>query len=387
MNKDITGKIYARAIKTDYKLEKIIMDKNGMSTKFPFVIPKSVKLMGIIKNKNIWTAFFYILSILWWIIIFPIYSIYEFLKTMISKSIVKFHSKNIDGNVILGLSPRIYDLENRIDISVDYRIDFPWINKSEITKDRKSIDFMSLVNYKDIFIALKRTFKFSKKSIQDNYDITARLLTYSAFKWFLVYEVLENRLKDCKTLYFCNQYDRWIHLLDNIDISGEKIIIQHGVVMPFKVEGISRISKIYCFNENQMDIFKNDIFIDCDDLKFDRIPLSINLSEVEYKNSLLIIGQPFSANKEIEIINELLKRELEIKIYIKPHPRFGDSIYSSIKDKVEIIDNPKFYPKVDLALSYESTLGLEYEASGVNVIWIKNKKASRIVENVLSLFE
>ncbi|WP_411169864.1 hypothetical protein ACH36K_05030 [Clostridium sp. MB05] len=388
MEKFSMENIYKRCINSELELEEMVMKKTGLHKYFSFVIPRSVKFTEIKENKIQWTIIFYIASILWWIILFPTLELYKLGKFLILKLEVKNNENLLDGDIVLGLSPRIYNLEKRVFINVDYRIDFPWVNESEITKDEKSIDFLSLITYKDIFRAFKNSLTKAKGSIKKDYDITARLLTYSAFEWFLVYDVLDRQLKNCKTLYFCNQYDRWIHLIDNINISGEKVLIQHGVVVPFKIKEVKNISKIYCFNENQKDIFRDSIFINCKDICFENIPLSIDLSEkVSSKNSILIIGQPFSVDMEKKIVKELLDNNINLHIYIKPHPRFGVSLYNSLKDEVNIITDNKFYPRVDLALAYESTLGLEYEASGVNVIWIKNKKSKSVVSEIISFFD
>lgn len=390
MKKFPVENVYKKCIQSDLELEYLIMKKTGLYKYFSFVIPKSVKLKNVIKNRVLWTMFFYIISQLWWILLFPALELYNLIKFLILKIGVRTNQKSLDGNIILGLSPRIYDLEKRILIDVDFRIDFPWVNKLEMVNDEKSVDFLSLITYKDILIAFMMSLTKAKSSIKDSYDRTAKLLTYSAFEWFLVYNVLERELKTCKKLYFCNQYDRWIHLIDNIDIDGKRVLIQHGVVVPFELKDIRNISEIYCFNKKQKEIFKNSIFVSCKDINFNNIPLSINLSDkLNDRNGVLIIGQPFSIDIEINIVKDLLNRnkDKDMDIYIKPHPRFGSSMYNCVKDKVNLINDIKFYPKVDLALAYESTLGLEYEASGVKVIWIKNKRINDVIKEVEAFFE
>ena len=146
------------------------------------------------------------------------------------------------------------------------------------------------------------------------------------------------------------------------------VLIQHGILpdtlhLHYKLKNIN---EIYYYNEKSKAIFK-EIF-DCKDVKFKKFVLSLNLSDIKSdKKTILIIGQPHSIDMEINIAKSLID---DYELYIKPHPLYSNKKYKSIKG-VKIITDRNFYPRVDLALCYESTLGLEYEASGINVIWWK----------------
>jgi hypothetical protein len=114
-------------------------------------------------------------------------------------------------------------------------------------------------------------------------------------------------------------------------------------------------------------------------IQYEKLPLSLKLSAVKSdKTTILVIGQPHSRDMEVVIIKSLIS---QYEIYIKPHPLYSDKKYKNIKG-VHIIDDRSFYPKVDLALCYESTLGLEYEASGVNVLWWKDYDIKSIYDLV-----
>ena len=49
---------------------------------------------------------------------------------------------------------------------------------------------------------------------------------------------------------------------------------------------------------------------------------------------------------------------------------------------VDIIKDKSYFPRVDLAISHSSTLGLEYEASNVKVVWTADREQSDILNEI-----
>ena len=217
-------------------------------------------------------------------------------------------------------------------------------------------------------------------------ELTQLLQTYVAYEWFLNYFILKKNMKNIKRVFFANHYDRWAVLFDMLFAKKELILIQHGLLpenisLPYKLKNLS---VIYALDKKSISNFKK--IFDSKSTRFKIIDPSLNLIQTDTGiKSILIIGQPQSMDREIEIINALLNL-IDAKIYIKPHPLYDDSRYRLING-VFLIEKKDYYPKVDLALSYESTLGLEYEASGVKVLWWKELDNETIITLVKEVFE
>ena len=215
--------------------------------------------------------------------------------------------------------------------------------------------------------------------IQDKKDI---LQSYVAFNFFLVL-IAMNLIKDkVDTVYFCNHYDRWAVLFDNAFHDKNIILIQHGmtpdpsIALPYL---LTNIKKCHVFNKFSQNEFKHLILAKNSKASFKITDRSLLLSEINHKKkTILIIGQPHSAQEEVNIINKVNEDYI---VYIKPHPNFSSKPYTDLKHTILITDK-SFYPKVDIALSYESTLGIEYEASGIKVIWWKGMEIDKIIISI-----
>jgi len=120
---------------------------------------------------------------------------------------------------------------------------------------------------------------------------------------------------------------------------------------------------------------------DCTKAQFEKLDISLALVDVNSrKKTVLIIGQPHNMEGEIRIAKTLAD---DFDVFVKPHPLYDSSEYRKL-DHLIVIDDVDFYPKVDLALCYESTLGYEYEASDARVVWWKGVDFNEIILHVKS---
>lgn len=202
-----------------------------------------------------------------------------------------------------------------------------------------------------------------------------------SYDWFLVAGFMRRIDGYSGNVFFGNHYDRWAYLIDNSFERARVSLIQHGMlddnfVVPCKLRNVAFVYKI----KGESDFnFAN--FINNKRLKFEEMPAGLNLMEPKLRceKSVLIIGYPFDVDSEIVIANELVKR---FDVFVKPHPVYSADGYSKLKPLVRVVAKDEF-PRVDLALCYESTLGLEYEASGVPVLWRKGVSENEVIELVM----
>ena len=306
-------------------------------------------------------------------------------------------------DIIVATTPRVYEVIRRLTKKERPQIwlTVPWVQASISIEDQE-LKLFNLVTYSDLFWSIKMSWlgasEFSKKS---NFTEDC-LQTYTAPDWFLVWVVFEKINVHVKKWWIANHQDRWAVLIDGVQGNEEKtMVVQHGkFVQNFKFPYLLKnIYKIYCFNQSEYKLFcQNYIIHTCIPI-WQNLPSKIDLQPIiipsnkEY--SILIISQPVSIQKEIEVTLSLLEHFSGISIYYKPHPLFLnsmnfylDNIKKTSNETINMINDKSFYPKVDIAITYNSTLGLEYEASGISVVWLDKislKQATEIIKLKLNL--
>lgn len=342
-----------------------------MDKKLAFTPVRAVKSIRYIDKFHI-NKFFYGLLCVLLFFLFPLYFLFKIKLNFKSKYLLD--NKKI--NIVLVSDNRIESLYKKVDVINDSKMVF--ININQINKDYY-IDINSLVG-------LEKIIKSYIYSIASLFYIIFRLnrktdflQVYVAYDWFKTYFVLKEIVTCADNIYFSNHYDRWSTMFDFLFKENNLVLIQHGILpdnltLTYKLKNLNTI---YCFDEKSINIFLK--LFECTRTNFKTIHLKLNLTPVECdKKTILIIGQPHSVGREIEII-ELIRNLCFV--YVKPHPLYDNSRYKT--DGVELILDKSFFPKVDMALTYESTLGLEYETSGVHVIWWKEMTNQQIVDEIV----
>ena len=218
------------------------------------------------------------------------------------------------------------------------------------------------------------------------------LYALNGFDWFVYKRVLDNMPVDA-TIYFFNQKDRWAIMEDSLEVRS-KILIQHGTEIIHKKEPCLKefrkglycydmpiksktLTEVYALSEDEYDAMKNAIF-DSNPKKhiigiqFNPTPLKTS------KFSVLIVGLAGAFDNVESKLLEMLTT-LNVDIYLKNHPTKDPHFYDNLLEKYQFnFINSNFFPLVDLVISYESTLALEYESVGVDVIYHTNNTLDEI---------
>ena len=101
------------------------------------------------------------------------------------------------------------------------------------------------------------------------------------------------------------------------------------------------------------------------------------------KLNVMLVCNMLFFESEKEIIYALTKEG--INLYIKPHPKDNAEIYKALKSSSFIILGANEFPKVDIVISYQSTLGVKYEQAGVKVLWYDAIGTKSCIEYVKGL--
>lgn len=192
--------------------------------------------------------------------------------------------------------------------------------------------------------------------------------SYSSFPYFLAFQFL-NKLDSNKRIIYFDTYNRWAFLFGNL--KQKTFFIQHGLID----KGLHFIKKVgsptvgYFLSEEQS--------VNCCEYLFKNKPKTYILEGLRFtsdyllnrngKLNILIVCYHMYFEKEKEIITML--KEHDVNIYIKPHPLDDKSQYLGIGESfgVIVLDKTDF-PCVNVVISYNSTLALEYSEAGVSVL-------------------
>ena len=230
--------------------------------------------------------------------------------------------------------------------------------------------------------------------------------TIDSFQWFIYYWAVQN-IDNNVTLLFCSQMDVWTVLIDKAP-QQHKIFLQHGTeIIPNNSYGIlfpyyryneekgfwtlnipykySSVNQAYVFSENEYQAVCSAVFLNKPEKVI--VGYSLVLSDITSSNkSVLIIGFYRSYRVIEEELLEQLK-DYNVDVYLKKHPSDPTEKYNSLRERYDFhfIDTP-FFPRVNLVLSYDSTLALEYKSLGVEVMYYcETTDICKLMESVIKI--
>ncbi len=192
--------------------------------------------------------------------------------------------------------------------------------------------------------------------------------TNNAMEFFLIgfYYLKHADYKVC----FVDLYDRWANMFGSL--KNYKILIQHGYIYQnfHAVKKVGSANVAYVFNETQKRILLECLFykfVDSKQLSIMQFSANEKLIENNKKNLLIICNHLFFEKEKYVV--EILSHSNKWNIYIKPHPLDDQTHYERLVSQYQVIMlGKRDFPKVDIAISYASTLALEYQMAGVHVI-------------------
>ena len=210
---------------------------------------------------------------------------------------------------------------------------------------------------------------------------------YPAFAWFLTWSVMNRYAGGLTSVCISNDCDRWAVLFDQLPTSGQRIIVQHGLLNdPQNHQGfrnpealptrLKNVDKIILFDKESEEKYRNLVvaadccpsFICCE-----KFPIQMN-SESNDQNAIqiMIIGQRGHLEQECELANYLARTLDCFCIYVRPHPNSPSELYRKRLDRsVLLIEDLYQYPAVELCICFDySSLGDIYEKQGARVLYL-----------------
>jgi len=365
-------KLFLKAINNEIDIDRNLIQRLGRKD-LQFTPIRGLKSLRYIDKYNI-SSFIYGLFSVFFLVLSPAYFFIKLLKLLFSKRAHIPMKPSAQKNLVLVANGRVEYLVKKVMPSKS--LFFLNINQPYKNNTCHVYQFLRLRDYFYAYLFAVYAVFYLLWMLEDKRDI---LQGYVAYEWFLVYLALSRRKDGIDTVYFANHYDRWAVMFDRLYADKNVVLMQHGILpealnLSYKLKNLSQV---FAYNEQSEKIFKN--MFECKKTRFERLDISLPLVDVNTKKkTILIIGQPHSLGSEVDIVESLNDK---FKFFVKPHPLYDSSDYKKLSN-VTLIEDRNFYPKVDVALCYESTLGLEYEASGVKVIWWKGMSKHEIIMRI-----
>lgn len=260
------------------------------------------------------------------------------------------------------------------------------------------ISLYEVVSYYDIFKSMLLSISTFFYFFKSTHHLKWVLQIYTAPSWFLVAIAL-NKIQG--KIVSSEHYDRWAVLIDIV--SGKRqnryTLVQHGSLkalessaylafqIPYKLK---HVGKIVVFDEVEYKFFANKILdpnlAEIIEVEYSKPELS--LSQVTSNQlTLLFIGHSLCEKEQLKICSQIIKKINNCTIYYKEHPKARASL--DVKDfNFNFITDDKFFPDVDIVISYPSTLAYQYEEKGIPVLFhglhvVHSDEVNEIVTKVI----
>lgn len=309
------------------------------------------------------------------------------------------HPAELLGDVVLATSGRIVESVARVPANVRPHqwllvpgIPAPSDIGNGIPAGDAILHLHDIATRDDVVRATLSARETARRLFRNGWIPATNLFALELFTWCLLWHVIEAHGRGVGRWWITNHYDQWALLLDRVDIDGERIVLQHGIeggpgAHPAR---LLRTAVVYTYDDDSEQYFRQYILAHPDAVRFERMHPALVLTPVPRPPAcsaqLLLVGSPLHLEREHAIIAELVRRRTRVHILLKPHPLFAATGYAALRAAgAELIGDPTLFPRVDIVISPLSTLGFEYAACGVPVVWHADRDAADVVGEVEEL--
>lgn len=380
---------FVAAIKNEIAVDDFFLNVAKFRSHFKLRIPRVPVWSSYAERFPNLVIFFYAISILVWSLgLFLLFFTFQFALLISSFAVRDKRMVIAQNGMILGFSSRALEIvrDGSFDDLPRACLTFPWVSSVELGHNYSSQSFYDLLDFRDFFAALRLACASSLVLLSDRSLRPWVIQGYVAFKWFLVRLAVD---KIEGTVVTAEHYDRWAVLADrsvmrsklNTKKVKNLVLIQHGVMSDLSASSgqvgmmldlptrLASVDFLYCYNDREKLAFmKNVISPDCLNIKTSlfQMPFSVASLGDSRTPSILFVGHSICESFHVSLLFKICE-QCECDIYYKPHPKtkMSAELYGF---KWTVIDDEKFYPKVDLLISYPSTLVEEYKSIGIDAV-------------------
>jgi hypothetical protein len=292
-----------------------------------------------------------------------------------------------EGGQVLAFNVRVLDIVNARNIDPFPRqwIVTPWLPLSTLPAGVEVLSIATILNEADIKRSLMLA-TLAHRVLQKRRGMSEwGLQSYNAWRWFFVRLAVD---KLPGPLHMVEHFDRWAVLVDgsishsrsNKQIRNLKVI-QHGALnadrspkglgfrLPTRLRAVNHFR---AYSTADVEVFKAEILSPrCfyNDFSFSFYKPSIKLTDLanlDNSPSVLFVGHPLCETAHSVFLTALIQK-YSCQVFYKPHPANPASSYIKAFPWT-VVQGRSLFPRVDLLISYPSTLVSEYATHNIPAI-------------------
>ncbi|AHB78455.1 MULTISPECIES: hypothetical protein [Pandoraea] len=303
---------------------------------------------------------------------------------------------------VLAFSIRAQDIvrPQHVDPAPKQWIEMPWLPLSDLPSGAEVIPVMSLLDSaeldRSLFLATLAHRALWRRRGMSGWE----LQSFTAWRWFLMRLAVDKLPGPLLTV---EHFDRWAVLADSSVRQSRYrrptrrlTLVQHGSVnadstppglgfhLPTRLNAVSHL-RVY--SAADAEIFKVQILSrHCTDrgltLSFYSPRVSLTtMTAPGSAPSILFVGHPLCESAHCALL-AALRKEGEWQVFYKPHPTAPAS-HRARELSWTVVDGRVVFPRVDLLISYPSTLVAEYATHGIPaVVHSMDVRVPEILERV-----
>lgn len=376
---------YIRALRNEVAVDEYTVAMAGLDPAAFGKIPRPARWIGKARRFPAISRLIQKLSLPFWYFLGPV--LYRRQCQLVRAALRTTTPRRFDAaGQVLGLSSRCSDIvhDGHLEKAPRQWLELPWKPLTGLPSDAEVIPALELLNEADVARSLALA-TLAHRALQSRRRLQGwGLQTYTAWRWFLVRLAVD---KLPGPLLTTEHFDRWAVLVDSSAWSTRHwqpprrfIVMQHGSVnadgplpglglkLPTRLRAVDRL---HVYSAADAGVFLQEILSPrC----AARMPMQtyyrpmVTLTDLTMSDrpSVLFVGHPLCEAAHCALM-AVLRQMIDVQVFYKPHPTTGAG-KKVFELPWTVIQGRTVFPKVDLIVSYPSTMVAEYASHAVPAV-------------------
>lgn len=400
---------YLRALRNEVAIDERTFAIAGMNPKKFGKIPRPSRWIGLARHTPALSRWIQYISLPVWYLAAPL--LFWAQRRGLDKSVgMATHPSDDRLGYVLGLSSLAMDIVHSRHITPLPRLwlELPWIPlERSIPPGAEVVRAVDLLCKADLH-RVDALARLAHRALQRRRGLQGwGLQTYTAWRWFFARVVIDKLPGPLLTV---EHFDRWAVLVDascwasRLHRPERRLtLMQHGSVnaetpgktlefnLPTRLRAVRHL---HVYSPDDEGIFRQEILSEnCNraNIEVTYYRSLIVLSPVENYDapSILFVGHQLCENAHIALLRDLIAVG-GVQCFYKPHPTIGASKRLP-KLPWTVVQDRAVFPRVNVIVSYPSTMVAEYAAHGVPAVVhpmdISSVDASRLTQKILDMIK
>lgn len=376
---------YLRSVRNEVAVDQHIVAMAGLDPAEFGKIPRPARWIGKLRRFPMMSRLIQSVSLPLWYVLGPM--LYACQRRQLPTAQPSAPPGHFDAaGQILGLSSRTADIvhSQHLPQMPKQWLELPWVPLKDLPKDAEVIQTLSLLNDDDLTRSLALA-KLAHRALQRRRGLHGwGLQTYTAWHWFLARLAID---KLPGPLLTSEHFDRWAIAADSsvwssrhVRPSRQLTVMQHGSVnadgqppglglrIPSRLRAVTRL---HVYSEADAEVFKREILSPhCaarqPSQSYYRPMVPLADLAAPNRPAVLFVGHPLCEPAHSALITAL-KQTIDVQAFYKPHPTTGAGAHIDEMPWV-VVRGRTVFPRVDMIVSYPSTLVAEYASHSIPAI-------------------